>query len=109
MEFFGDCVLDFLIGEELYESFDRRSGKLRERFPLLKDEALLTDMLHEITYDRDLAAAHNLQPGRCFQPFIAALCDDRGIGKTLNIVRYFSGTRSGTEVPPSVHTKSSIG
>jgi len=106
MEFFGDCVLDFLIGRELYGSFDRRSLRLRERFPALKDEALLTDMLHEITNDRNLAAIAGNIPGfdaairrgpgqqltpsiraGAFEALVAAICDDRGIEKTGNVIR----------------------
>jgi len=106
MEFFGDCVLDFLIGQELYESFDRRSAQIRARFPALKDEALLTDMLHEITNDRNLAAiagnipgfdaairrghGQNLTPSiraGAFEALIAAICEDRGIEKTRGVVR----------------------
>lgn len=105
MEFFGDCVLDFLIGGELYGSFDRRSRPLRERFPGMKDEALLTDMLHELTNDRNLAAivekipgfdgAIRLGPGQqltpsiragAFEAFIAALYDEQGMEKTRGIV-----------------------
>lgn len=63
MEFLGDCILDYLIGEELYKSFDQRSENLRKRFPTLKDEALLTDMLHEITNDRNLASIAGKIPG----------------------------------------------
>ena len=106
MEFFGDCVLDFLIGEELYTSFDRHSPQLRDRFPGMRDEALLTDMLHEITNDRDLAGIATHIPHfdaaiRCgagqqltmsiragaFEAFIAALYDDTGIEKTREIVK----------------------
>jgi len=108
MEFFGDCVLDFLISEELYESFDRRRGLLQEKFPGLKDEALLTDMLHEITNDRNLAAiakqipgfdaailrgsgqalTTSIRAGAC-EAFIAALYEDRGVAKTRDVIKVF--------------------
>jgi len=106
MEFFGDCVLDFLIGQELYHSFDRRLPQLRERFPGTKDEALLTDMLHEITNDRNLASIAGNIPGfddairrgpgqiltpsiraGAFEALIAAIFDDRGIKKARDIIR----------------------
>ena len=106
MEFFGDCVLDFLVGQELYESFDRRSSQIRARFPALKDEALLTDMLHEITNDRNLAAIAGNIPGfdtairrgpgqlltpsiraGAFEALIAAIFEDRGIDRTRDVVR----------------------
>jgi len=105
MEFFGDCILDFLISRELYESFPKRSEELRRRFPNKTDEALLTDMLHEITNDSQLSeivislgsfekvircgsgqAPNEGMRAGAFEAFIAAIFVERGIEKTRAIV-----------------------
>lgn len=105
MEFFGDCILDFLIGSELYELFPKRIEGLRKLYPNKKDEALLTDMLHEITNDSELSeivislssleglircgsgqtSNDSIRAG-AFEAFIAAILVDQGIEKTKTIV-----------------------
>jgi dsRNA-specific ribonuclease len=105
LEFFGDCILDFLIGRELYESFPKRIDELRERFPNKKDEALLTDILHDNTNDERLSEIviaiepfdKSIQCGSgqplnekiragALEAFVAAVYDDKGIEKTRTIV-----------------------
>jgi len=77
LEFLGDCILDFIIAEELYSSFRLRARSLHDRFPDKTDESLLTDMLHDITNDRKLAEI--VVANRIFDP-----CIRRGSGQELN-------------------------
>ncbi len=101
LEFLGDCILDFLIGSELYKLIE----ELKSRYPNQKDEAILTDLLHELTNDTKLSRmAIALDPFytliRCgkgqiltdsikagaFEAFVAAVYDDKGIKKTRSVV-----------------------
>jgi dsRNA-specific ribonuclease len=101
LEFFGNYVLDFLIVSELYE----RIEDLKRQYPGKKDEALLTDMLHEITNDKQLSEKaisidsfnEAIQCGKgqklnvtiragAFEAFIAAVYDDLGTDQTRTIV-----------------------
>jgi ribonuclease III len=106
LEFFGDCILDFIIGQELFDSFPERIEDLRARFPKKKDEALLTDMLHDITNDEQLFAivatigsfdraircgsgqelTESIMAG-AFEAFVAAVFHTKGIEKTRSIVQ----------------------
>jgi ribonuclease-3 len=105
LEFFGDCILDFCIATELYTSFERRADTLRREFPKMKDEALLTEMLHSITNDLDLsekastiklfddaiqcglgqALNESIRAG-AFEAFIGAMLIDQGQEKTLDVI-----------------------
>jgi len=101
LEFLGDCILDFLIGSELYEHID----EIKSQYPNRKDEAILTDLLHELTNDNKLSKmAIALDPLytliRCgkgqilndsikagaFEAFVAAVYEDKGIEKTRTAV-----------------------
>jgi ribonuclease III len=106
LEFFGDCILDFIIGQELYGSFPERIEELKKHYPKKKDEALLTDMLHNLTNDEQLSAIvitidsfdstirrgsgqalnESIRAG-AFESFIAAVFHNRGIEKTQDIVK----------------------
>jgi ribonuclease III len=105
MEFFGDCILDFLVSRELYESFPERLEELRSRYPKKTDEALLTDMLHSITNTIELSktvlklgifekailcgnkqTANDKIRADAFEAFIAAIFYDQGIERTRAIV-----------------------
>ncbi|MCX6689534.1 MAG: putative dsRNA-binding protein [Methanoregula sp.] len=77
LEFLGDCILDFIIAEELYSSFQHRARTLYERFPDKTDESLLTDMLHDTTNDKKLAEI--VVATRIFDA-----CIRRGTGQELN-------------------------
>jgi len=101
LEFLGDCILDFLIGSELYKHIE----ELKSRYPNRNDEAILTDLLHELTNDTRLSRmAIALDPLytliRCgkgqklndtikagaFEAFVAAVFEDKGIKKTRTVV-----------------------
>jgi ribonuclease-3 len=101
LEFLGDCILDFLIGSELYERID----EIKRQYPNRNDEAILTDLLHELTNDTKLSRmAIAIDPFytliRCgkgqilndsikagaFEAFVAAVYDDKGIKKTRTVV-----------------------
>jgi ribonuclease-3 len=101
LEFLGDCILDFLIGSELYKEIE----ELKSRYPHQKDEAILTDLLHELTNDNKLSKMviaidplyKLIQRGRgqilndtikagAFEAFVAAVYDDKGIEKTRTVV-----------------------
>ena len=101
LEFLGDCILDFLIGSELYGRID----EIKRQYPDRKDEAVLTDLLHELTNDARLSRmAIALDPLyaliRCgkgqkpndsikagaFEAFVAAVYLDTGIKKTRTVV-----------------------
>jgi len=101
LEFLGDCILDFLIGSELYEHID----EIKRQYPNRKDEAVLTDLLHELTNDTRLSRmAITLDPfytliqcgkgqilndsikAGAFEAFVAAVYDDKGIKKTRTVV-----------------------
>jgi len=101
LEFLGDCILDFLLGSELYERID----EIKRQYPNRKDEAVLTDLLHELTNDTRLSRmAIALDPLyaliRCgkgqklndsikagaFEAFVAAVYGDKGVEKTRTVV-----------------------
>jgi ribonuclease-3 len=101
LEFLGDCILDFIIGSELYKLIE----ELKSRYPNQKDEAILTDLLHELTNDNKLsrmaiALDHFYTLIRCgkgqiltdsikagaFEAFVAAVYNDKGIKKTRTVV-----------------------
>jgi len=105
LEFLGDCILDFIIAEELYSSFQNRARKLHERFPDKTDESLLTDMLHDITNGKKIAeivvsnrifegcirigAGQELNDSiraGAFEAFIAAVYYHKGIAGTQHLV-----------------------
>ena len=101
LEFLGDCILDFLIGSELYERID----EIKRQYPNRNDEAVLTDLLHELTNDIRLSRmAIDLDPlytliqcgkgqilkdsikAGAFEAFVAAVYVDKGIKKTRTVV-----------------------
>jgi len=101
LEFLGDCILDFLLGSELYEHID----EIKRQYPNRKDEAVLTDLLHELTNDDRLSRmAIALDPlytliqcgkgqilkdsikAGAFEAFVAAVYVDKGIKKTRTVV-----------------------
>jgi ribonuclease-3 len=101
LEFLGDCILDFLIGSELYDRIDEIKRQYTDR----TDEAVLTDLLHELTNDNKLSKMGiALDPLysliRCgkgqilndsikagaFEAFVAAVYLDTGIKKTRTVV-----------------------
>lgn len=101
LEFLGDCILDFLIGSELYDRID----EIKRQYPDRKDEAVLTDLLHELTNDNKLSRMDiALDPLytliRCgkgqmlndsikagaFEACVAAIYRDQGIKKTRTVV-----------------------
>jgi ribonuclease-3 len=101
LEFLGDCILDFLIGSELYDRIDEIKRQYTDR----NDEAVLTDLLHELTNDNKLSKMGiALDPLyaliRCgkgqilndsikagaFEAFVAAVYLDTGIKKTRTVV-----------------------
>ena len=106
LEFLGDCILDFIIAEELYTSFKTRAPELHRRFPDKTDESLLTDMLHDITNDKKIAeivVAHpvfeesirrglgqesndSIRAGS-FEAFVAAVYCHAGIGAARHLVQ----------------------
>jgi len=106
LEFLGDCILDFIIAEELYTSFKKRAPELHHRFPDKTDESLLTDMLHDITNDKKIAEIvvanpvfeENIRRGQgqeltdsiragAFEAFVAAVYCHAGIGAARQLVQ----------------------
>lgn len=107
MEFLGDCILDFIMGMELYAVFPQRSEELVRRFPNYrgKKEALLTDLLHQITKNESLSLIASEIPlfnsailrgkgqglvdsirAGAFEAFIAALYQTQGLEKTRCVI-----------------------
>jgi dsRNA-specific ribonuclease len=108
MEFMGDCILDFVIGHDLYTSFPDLSKEVIQRFPKYegKDEELLTDLLHGITNDNSLSTIASKIPefdesilrgkgvnledsirAGAFEAFIAAIYEVGGFNATNTVVK----------------------
>ncbi|PKL65743.1 MAG: hypothetical protein CVV32_00650 [Methanomicrobiales archaeon HGW-Methanomicrobiales-3] len=120
MEFSGDCILDFVIGHELYTSFPKLSKEVIQRFPKYegKEEELLTDLLHGMTNDNSLSMIASKIPSfdECilrgggvnledsvragaFEAFIAAIYEIGGIGATTTVVKRLFRDRFGQAEP----------
>ena len=118
LEFLGDCILDFIIAEELYTSFEKRAPELHRRFPDKTDESLLTDMLHDITNDKKIAEIvianpvfeENIRRGLgqepndsiragAFEAFVAAVYCHAGIGAARHHVQQLFRDKIDTAEP----------
>lgn len=114
LEFLGDCILDFVLGHELFRSFPELSKEVIRRFPKYegKDEELLTDLLQGLTNDNSLSTIASEIPsfdecilrGRginpedsiragAFEAFIATIYEIGGIDATNSVVKRLFGTR----------------